>query len=449
LKELEGQQGLTPFQQFSRLSSIPGITPQMIQSGAELLRQQGMRSSFANGRGENSREIPASAQPNQEMRNQDIRNVEFGQKSPMKRDNGISKTKGIPSDFQNREEEALSNQGSVRENPTKEKFIPGINWSPAERDAEIAREWERNPNLTFEQATARAQDNEQRYLAAPEAYQAQQKYLKAQEDEADAEFDKQLETALQKEGKDVYGDLTGDTLLDVKKAMRHDLATNPKLTPKTAAEIWRKKAKDFVEKKNQFKTLARRDLTDKILPWKKEQTVKALQQTQKSYAELGRKREFYNMLRTSNSPSVYNDEGKIIKNATHGFGLSPGGAALLGYPPSEPLKKVIKDSRSLLESRPLAKSQGFDNSAKTARKIADDFAKNRTNEDSILAFARDMKDTSPMFNEEAFIDYLRENQEEYSFNSDQKKELELPKSDFFPNWGDLALFPILNQRSLP
>jgi hypothetical protein len=40
LQDLENQKNLTPFQQFSRLSAIPGITPQMIQSGSELLRQQ-------------------------------------------------------------------------------------------------------------------------------------------------------------------------------------------------------------------------------------------------------------------------------------------------------------------------------------------------------------------------------------------------------------------------
>lgn len=40
LEKLGNQQGLTPFQQFSKLSSIPGITPQMIQSGSDLLRQQ-------------------------------------------------------------------------------------------------------------------------------------------------------------------------------------------------------------------------------------------------------------------------------------------------------------------------------------------------------------------------------------------------------------------------
>lgn len=40
LKNLSEQKNQTPFQQFSSLAAIPGITPQMIQSGAELLRQQ-------------------------------------------------------------------------------------------------------------------------------------------------------------------------------------------------------------------------------------------------------------------------------------------------------------------------------------------------------------------------------------------------------------------------
>ncbi len=42
LRSLEGKKDLSPFQQFAELSAIPGITPQMVQSGSELLRQQSM-----------------------------------------------------------------------------------------------------------------------------------------------------------------------------------------------------------------------------------------------------------------------------------------------------------------------------------------------------------------------------------------------------------------------
>ena len=37
LYQLGNQQGLSPFQQFSALASLPGVSPQIIQSGTDLL----------------------------------------------------------------------------------------------------------------------------------------------------------------------------------------------------------------------------------------------------------------------------------------------------------------------------------------------------------------------------------------------------------------------------
>lgn len=48
LKKLGENKDLTPFQRFAELSSIPGITPQMVQSGADLLRQEAKSNSFKN-----------------------------------------------------------------------------------------------------------------------------------------------------------------------------------------------------------------------------------------------------------------------------------------------------------------------------------------------------------------------------------------------------------------
>lgn len=48
LKELGEAKNLSPFQQFSQLSAIPGVTPQMIQSGTELLRQQARAQALSN-----------------------------------------------------------------------------------------------------------------------------------------------------------------------------------------------------------------------------------------------------------------------------------------------------------------------------------------------------------------------------------------------------------------
>jgi hypothetical protein len=46
LKELAGKEDLSPFEQFAELSSIPGATPQMIQSGSNLLMQQQRAKAF-------------------------------------------------------------------------------------------------------------------------------------------------------------------------------------------------------------------------------------------------------------------------------------------------------------------------------------------------------------------------------------------------------------------
>ncbi len=40
LKNIGQEEGLSPYQQFAKLAAVPGITPQMLQSGAELLRHQ-------------------------------------------------------------------------------------------------------------------------------------------------------------------------------------------------------------------------------------------------------------------------------------------------------------------------------------------------------------------------------------------------------------------------
>lgn len=42
LQDLGEEKGLSPYQRFAKLSSIPGVTPQMIQSGSELLKQEGV-----------------------------------------------------------------------------------------------------------------------------------------------------------------------------------------------------------------------------------------------------------------------------------------------------------------------------------------------------------------------------------------------------------------------
>ncbi len=203
LKNLgKNNDGLTPFQRFAELSSIPGITPQMIQSGGDLLRHEGIRNAYGNRNGQNNR---SNEDLNKNSNQSSIRDIQFANMQKK----STSENKGdIPSGFANREEQSVSQPGIVKENPTQNKFIPAIPWNPQQKEADIAREWDRNPNLTFDQVQAKSNDNEARYLAAPEAYRAQYDYLQKREEAADLELDKQLATSLQKGGDQIYNDLT-------------------------------------------------------------------------------------------------------------------------------------------------------------------------------------------------------------------------------------------------
>lgn len=57
LKKLGENQNLDPFQAFAELSAIPGITPQMIDSGSRLLAQRSRGNAFKNGMTEDGRPI--------------------------------------------------------------------------------------------------------------------------------------------------------------------------------------------------------------------------------------------------------------------------------------------------------------------------------------------------------------------------------------------------------
>lgn len=64
LETLGKQEGLTPFERFSQLSAIPGITPQMIQSGTELLRQEARGKSLSKAGKEQPKSNPFKGREN-------------------------------------------------------------------------------------------------------------------------------------------------------------------------------------------------------------------------------------------------------------------------------------------------------------------------------------------------------------------------------------------------
>jgi len=62
LEKLANQKDLTPFQQFAGLVSQPGSTPQIVQSGTELLRQQARGKALTEFQGQGSQGQPINQQ---------------------------------------------------------------------------------------------------------------------------------------------------------------------------------------------------------------------------------------------------------------------------------------------------------------------------------------------------------------------------------------------------
>jgi hypothetical protein len=425
LKELGQQKDLTPFQQFASLSSIPGITPQMIQSGSELLRHQAQREAYNRRRSDNPQSPKASPDFTDQNLNKSLEN--FGKITSQ----GNLRPEVIPSNFRSNEEQALNDSAQNIPNPLSKELIPRKPYSPEEFEDEVYDELLRNPSLSISDARDKVRERESRMMAMPEAERAQVEYSKATRSQLDDEFDNQLKTILQKEGKEIYSDLSGDSILNLKKAAYNDLTTNPRLNERSAAEKWIRKGKDLARAKSTLKEKANRDVFDKNFPSKKEETLKSLMSASKIFAETGNSNEFYDILRTENSPARY------------GFDLSPGGAAIIAYPRSEPVKKTINEYGKFRVS-PNDTIKGKNPSVYT-RKLAQEIGKNIRPEDSLLAISTQVKQTNPDFNESAFFDYFRENQDNLGLTPHMKEELIQGVSDLTPEWGDIFLFPFFEK----
>ena len=434
LQQLEKDSpNLSPMQFLTRSAAIPGMSNEMMRQFGELAKQQGMRSSLK------SQRTGAKAQPSQQQA-EDPRVAAAMETINASQPKNAEQV--VPSGFNSRGEQAKAMAGTEPENPVTEKYLPKVPFTMDQKFDVMDRLKERFPNATFEELEKMASEEETRYLTNPKAWQERHDYIQGREKEAETMLDSQLETSLQKEGKNLYSDLTGDTLLDLKKAMNNDLATNPALSPKQAAEKWRRIGRDFVESKNIVKAQANRSFTDNFSPHNKKETLKNLSVAQKRYAEMGKQREFYNTLMSENKPPVYqkDENGKniLVQPGTTGFGLSKGYAALAAYPRSDGLKDLFK--KSDIGEIPLRDIPAY------SAGLAKDFLRKKTGNDSILAFTRSLKDKSNFFDEIAFFDYLRENQNKLT--PDQLKELQTGVQSMIPTWGDIALFPIFGRSVL-
>ena len=426
LKQFEQDSaGLSPMQQVTRLASIPGALehPQLIQSLAELSKQQQIRDAYRNTKRASepytpTQDIAASPRP---------KDFQFGEipgrftKSPQNnQQNNQQQPQTIPSDMP-RAEEAKENPAAASENPLSAEFIPPSPWTNVNQEQAINEAFDRGIARTFDEASAYANNQKQIYENSPEAYRKQLDYKRGVDERVDNLFDSHMQTRLQKEGKETFNDLTGDLQLNLKKLARNSVSTG-KMNPDQAAEYYSKKALDLVKDKGRVLRIANRDVLDRVLPHKKEEALKNLMHISDTFSDLGSSEDYYNLLKTD----TIDENGR-----QQGVGASAGRAAMIAYKPTENVKTLMRNSK-ISEKNP----------TESTREFTQNLLQKMTPKDSFLAVARNMKDKDPNFDEYAFFDYLRENKDQYASNKRLDREVGEGVSDFFPNWRDIGLFPV-------
>lgn len=403
LKKLGEQQGLSPFQRFSELAAIPGVTPQMLQSGSELLNREAQRQNVRNRAGGNQpQNIPeqAEAMPGMQTNGQSSQNINVNNIVP----NSISRGGGEANKFG--EPQIAPN------NPLRESAQPKKPWTPQHLDDRTAFYMD-DGVTTFPEARQLAKEDEARDLAGPSIEEERDTKLRATQQRVEDEFTKQLERKLQKNNEGVFQNVTGEHISNAIRAMERDLRLNPNASEKDVADKWSTKLLEFSKAKTQMEAM-----NPSI--FRKEQTMTQLNGYQKIFKETGNLDEFYNKLQ---------HEKKL--------GLSPYNAASIAYPRSDKISSYIKDAK------PVSK-----NSGENSRKFAIDVEDRITGNDSILAIAKDLAAKYPFFDYSSFFNQLNEDQENLGLNPRQKREIAEGPKDIFPTWGDIWIMPIKGPRPI-
>ena len=407
LQQFEQQSGnLTPLQQLARLSSIPGVTPQMIQSFGELARQQSTRNAYRS----QQEIIPENAGSPKQNFSQQAGQIPFA---------NIQKNGIRPRSQEDivRPEEMGQSQAE-RGSPLREEVTPRMPWSPEQRDTERVKIIDQFPWMNDQQIEERLTDKEKRYLTQPEAAQAIDAYNDDQANKIKDALTKRLELLTQKKGDDLFKDITGEMQNNFYRTVLKDIRENPNLTAEDAVNKRANQLLRVVKAKGDLNSLANRDFLDKINPIKKKETLKKLQDAASTFNNIGDNEELFNILRTTS------DKG--------GFGLSPSNAAWIAYPQNKDFKNFSNTIKNKLGSDRL----------KTSKYYASQVSKLIKPEDSILSMYAELKRKDPYFDPNVFFDELRTIKNDSGFTDAQKNEFIKGEPDYFPNWGDVFLFPL-------
>lgn len=429
LEQLSQQSGqMTPLQQFTKLAPLPGVTPQMLQTFGDLARQQSMRQSYRQKAG------MGGGGPQQQMQQpgtvQDVRFANL----PQQQARAIQPQgdQVAPGEF--------GQPQIAPQNPLRQEATPAIPWTQQRRDQQIAENFEQNPYLTRAENLEMVREQEQRELASPQAQQARDAYFENITNKANDSFQKQLETKLQKQGADIYGDITGENLVNLQRGMSRDLRINPNASIQDVANKWSNFALGLAKTKGILNQLSANTGLSSF--FKGDENYQKLKSASKVFEKTRNSEEFYNRLQSGDQPAVYDKDGNLTKPAIKGFGMSPQGAASIAFPLSKNIKEYVAKSPS---------STGFDvlsprsasnerKGIELSRKHAIEIENMLTHKDSLLSIAYNLKQKDPFFSQNAFFNQLREDKDDIGLNDRQENEL-IVGEQYLPTWGDVKILP--------
>lgn len=412
LGEIAAQKDKTPFEQFAALSGLPGITPQMLQSATELLKQQSMRQAFQRKAGQvGGEEAGQIAEPTQLAQlgqaGMGLPERAGGQNIPGMASSAASMAGDIPG------------KGRVPgENPLL--ATPGRPWNQKRWESEIAIAQNEFPNMTFPEIREYVEAKQQRELLQPQAEQARNEYIENAKQRTNTKFESSLQKKLgkelilsPKEGQvSAYSDISGEQLEKVKMAMYRELAQNPNMNEDDLADKYSGLVLDMAKSLNTLKTDAQKSFFSKT----PSQVIENAKVGSKIYRSLDNSEDYQKELESN-------------------FGWSPERAAQIAFPLSKPVKGLVESiGRSPADPKRIPE---------ISTKRAYDLVNKITPSDSIQAIARTIKDKDPYFDENAFFSVLREIVESESspFNPRQKLEIQKGTQNFLPNWNDIWYFP--------
>jgi hypothetical protein len=430
LKSFEQEhQNLNPMQQLARLSAIPGVTPQTIQSFSDLARTSNLSNAYRNaayGTG-NTQTPQASADLSPVQERQFLDNITRGS-PPMQQGTLPGQPQGrVPNQqgiggaraSQRQTEQPLASPNENTFNPAAKTAIP---WSPQQRDERVLSYIDKG--FLPDQSQKLAADDEARDLGVAPVLQQRQRDDMERTTTAINELERNLQTKFQKK-EGIYTDLPGEYKINLERAMLRSLRTNPNLSIEDAAHEFSNKALATAKARNQFDKTAKTTGEEAFL--KRRETLNKLNDYSRIFRDSGNSEEYYNILKKG--------------RADGGMGLSSEGAATVAFPMNSSWDRYVKNYKPQnFKQTKYGEVPDPKRSEANSRKAAIDIGKMITEDDSLLTIARALRQKDPYFDQEAFFDEINQNMDKLNLNDRQRNEIPERNTDWLPTWGDMRLF---------